>query len=447
MCGIVGYLSFETIYTPNITKYFRQALFADTVRGKDSTGVFGLNNKTGKVDTFKRAVEAVDFLNMKQFLEMEHNAKDYLFMVGHNRWATQGGLGNEQAHPFKDNHITMVHNGTLFDHYSLVDGKNYDVDSEAICHSLSVDGTKKTIETLDGAFALVWYDENTKELCIVRNKERPLSIGYVEGEDTMLFASEQGMLQWLAERNKFKLSDIYTPEVGTLHKWKIDPNTDITKPKVEKFKLYEPLYKTYTYGYGGTTKSSGKKSYLGKTLTTKSGKAVGPGDEVELLALEFFPYSSSKSGDLGYIDFQIEEVKETNAYGRLHNVSKTDWEDMYDNVYFARINHIQQVNKDIIAVLWQDGITFLAQEDYYSDGDTDDVDEDKSLSIYKGPNNKMLTFNEFKEATADGCALCGMSIRPDDDRDTGWSEKGEPYCKSCMHDMAWDWNINEVYTG
>lgn len=203
MCGIVGLVAKRSFgFYARDENIFNQLLFADSLRGDDSTGVFGVR-KSGNVDICKEASFVTNFQNEKEYDDfMTQMNKNHLVVVGHNRKATKGNINDASAHPFYEGDVTLVHNGTLTDHKKL---KDVDVDSHAICHAINDLGHVEALNKLNGAYALAWYDNRDKTFRLARNAERPLSI--IETEDFYAFASEAGMLWWILARNNIPIAD------------------------------------------------------------------------------------------------------------------------------------------------------------------------------------------------------------------------------------------------
>lgn len=172
---------------------FKRLLYIDVERGPDSTGMFNIANN-GVCDLLKEASPSYDFLKNKEvenLLQKAYNCST--FLVGHNRKATQGSIKDENAHPFVDGNIVLVHNGSLWNHRSV---ENVDVDSHAIAMALNKtdNDVEDTFNKLKGAYACVWYDNTTESLNFFRNKERPL--WFYEDTNTTFFASEWLMLYY-----------------------------------------------------------------------------------------------------------------------------------------------------------------------------------------------------------------------------------------------------------
>ena len=224
MCGIVAMISKRSVgFSYKDKAIFHQMLYADALRGMDSTGIFGVN-AAGNLKMMKAALPASLFQMDKDYSKfLDTIFTEQRIMVGHNRSATKGSTTDENAHPFIVGNTCLVHNGTLFSHKHLGDK---DVDSHAICESMDTRGYEKTIPDLHGAYALIWYDAKTKKLHAVRNKERPLWI--VENNETVYIASEDKMLDWVLSRNLeakqvtesryFSTDSIYTWDLDKLEK-------------------------------------------------------------------------------------------------------------------------------------------------------------------------------------------------------------------------------------
>lgn len=198
MCGLVGLITKKSNgFTQKQKELFNTLLFVDMLRGEDSTGAFVLRNN-GELSMAKDSLDAVSFCKTKEYQDL---LSDAFFrgaaMIGHNRKATRGSITAENAHPFiVDDRICLVHNGTLYeDHKKHAD---VDVDSHAIAHLLAKHDVEEVINTIKGAFALIWYDAKDETLNFLRNNDRPLY--WAELEDSWVWASEDSMLEFAAKR-------------------------------------------------------------------------------------------------------------------------------------------------------------------------------------------------------------------------------------------------------
>lgn len=199
MCGLVGYIiTQEKLNAPDEQKYikfFRKALFLDTLRGFDSTGVARLDG-SGNCSVMKKAMMAPDFLDCKRVTEFLSPLQEYSWaLMGHNRAATVGNVNAANAHPFTHGDVTLMHNGTLS--WRPKTDKKFDTDSEQICYAISQCTSNQEVitllESLEGSYALVWYDAKNGKINLARNEERPLVIQ--ETELGMIYASESWILE------------------------------------------------------------------------------------------------------------------------------------------------------------------------------------------------------------------------------------------------------------
>jgi hypothetical protein len=205
MCGIVGVVTaFRNGLALKEMDVFRDMLFLDTLRGEDSTGVFGVD-KDGNVQIHKDAIPGPEFLRTNEFKAFKAKATSVgQFVVGHNRAATRGKIVAKNAHPFYVNdHIVLVQNGTHYTNHK--DLKDTEVDSEAIAHVLAEEpDICKALSKINAAYALVWYNVKTESLHIIRNNARPMYLSY-DILDGVLFASEAATIKWAAEREDLRL--------------------------------------------------------------------------------------------------------------------------------------------------------------------------------------------------------------------------------------------------
>ncbi len=246
MCGLVGMISSSGYgFTTEQRRVFNAMLWADTVRGEDSTGVFGVN-RYGNVDYLKTVGNAAVLQGSKEYDTFNAAIfSDYRMVVGHNRKATRGGLTDENAHPFVESNHILVHNGTLHNHKELTD-KEVEVDSHAILHSLVERGYAETLKEIQGAFALAFYNAVDKELNLVRNDERPLFIANTVG--AWYFASEAGMLKWILGREEVKITEITNCKPGTMYTFKLE---DEKQMWYTPYELWTPKKVVSSFPHGG----------------------------------------------------------------------------------------------------------------------------------------------------------------------------------------------------
>lgn len=263
MCGIVGMvIKGTTGFTRNHEDVFDQLLFANTLRGDDSTGVIAIEKDT----TFHIAKDASPgWWFIDQFRKSKISKDMWTYgkaIIGHNRKKTIGSVSDETAHPFViGDDFAMVHNGTLYNHKALA---NTEVDSQALAQVLSEafhkpdykEALEDTLGKVSGAYAVAIYDQRHNKVRLLRNKDRPLCL--VETPQAFYFASEGPMLFWVLNRNGIPLADVKVeliPEHTVLDIC-LDNNT-IERTAVTPKKVTPPATTTTTYKAGGKTNTTG----------------------------------------------------------------------------------------------------------------------------------------------------------------------------------------------
>ncbi len=297
MCGIVGIINYDNRWQPKMREIFQQLLLLDVVRGKDSTGVFKAKDKT--VDWRKSAVAPWDFLALKNVDEFLTGLGDYPFVVGHNRWATRGKVTDDNAHPFEEGKITLVHNGTLVSTYNLPGHTKMEVDSQMIADSINQLGIEETSKKMNGAYALAWYDTKRKNLNLLRNAERPLYLMDIPKENMYLFGSEIGLLRWVCIRSGYEPGEwgpLDTHMVYSFTKGEKKP----TKKRVEP--CVEP-WKQHFQNHGGS-----HRGYLPPCETADDGCSIGGGGDAAPVVPEKGPTGFSVPVGVGPAQQQVRQV-------------------------------------------------------------------------------------------------------------------------------------------
>lgn len=260
MCGIVGVITKSQYgFYKDETDVFFQMLYADVLRGDDSTGMI-YAEKTGDFGIVKDAWSAswcADVFRRHEFLK--DNVRAGKVLIGHNRKATVGSVSSETAHPFVvDDTFAMVHNGTLFSHRKLADTT---VDSEALamvlkpCLSGEVNQEllEETLGRVNGAYAVAIYDQVGHKVHLLRNSQRPLFL--IETDKTFAFASEGMMAQWILARNGFKLAEAKGAEVPVHTLVSIDLRTNkVSSLELKPKKTPAPVWATAHTGASQTGK-------------------------------------------------------------------------------------------------------------------------------------------------------------------------------------------------
>ena len=173
MCGIIGYTGSESV-----KDVLLDALELLEYRGYDSAGIAVEDDETKQAKVYKCAGRVRD---LRAICESEKLLTSC--GIGHTRWATHGGVSDENAHPHQVGKVTLVHNGIIENYreltadYDLGDSLVSETDSEVAAALLDrfYEGTpeeaiKKTVSKLKGTFALViLFSDHPGEIYSIRN--------------------------------------------------------------------------------------------------------------------------------------------------------------------------------------------------------------------------------------------------------------------------------------
>ena len=178
MCGIVGYLG-RAPASPILLDLLAKLEH----RGYDSCGVA---IKGSPLRVFKGA------MRVKELADLVPNDIQGTVGIGHTRWATHGGVTQQNAHPHTDctGSIAVVHNGILDNYHGLrtelvSDGHTFSsqTDTEVIAHLIEKhhrgtleDAVVQASTKLRGSWAIVAVSAGERKLVAARQKA-PLIIG------------------------------------------------------------------------------------------------------------------------------------------------------------------------------------------------------------------------------------------------------------------------------
>ncbi len=185
MCGIVAGIS-----NKNVLPKLIEGLEHLEYRGYDSAGVAILNGSirrvrsTGRVTSIKTKVQKTKL--------------EGLIGIGHTRWATHGGVTEENAHPhISNNKIALVHNGIIENHEEqcvrlkkLGYKFESETDTEVIAHLIDyyhkkndlLKSTQLATKDLTGAYAIAVISIDNKDEIICARLGCPLIIGQGKSE-------------------------------------------------------------------------------------------------------------------------------------------------------------------------------------------------------------------------------------------------------------------------
>jgi len=181
MCGIIGIASNKSVST-NIIQSLKKLEY----RGYDSAGIATI--KDNFIDE-KKCTGRVDNLEKILF----KNPSTGFLGIGHVRWATHGVPNQANAHPHSSEEVSVVHNGIIENSSELkkdLEKKGYkfksQTDTEVITFLLTdllkdldlINAVNKTLERLNGSFALGIIFKKYKDVVVGARRGSPLAVGY-----------------------------------------------------------------------------------------------------------------------------------------------------------------------------------------------------------------------------------------------------------------------------
>ena len=187
MCGIIGYIGNKEAM-PILLQGLRRLEY----RGYDSAGIAVINDK--KVLRV-RAVGKIDMLADK--LKGKDGEMKGTVGIAHTRWATHGGVTEENAHPHFacDGKLIIAHNGIIENYRQLKEhlGAKHDfkseTDTEVLAHLIEshYDGdlrraVEKALMHTRGTYGLVVMHADHPDKIVAARLGSPLVVGIGDGE-------------------------------------------------------------------------------------------------------------------------------------------------------------------------------------------------------------------------------------------------------------------------
>jgi len=188
VCGIIGYVGRRPSKDLLIAGLERLEF-----RGYDSAGIALLE------DDGLEYVRAVGNLaNLKEAAGT--NGSVATTGVGHTRWATHGGVNEDNAHPLTgcdEGHLAIVLNG-IVENYRELKGEleaaghrfSSETDAEVVAHLLEavydgdlLEAVRVVYGRLQGHFTFVVIHHDEPDKLVGVRRETPLVIGYGDGEN------------------------------------------------------------------------------------------------------------------------------------------------------------------------------------------------------------------------------------------------------------------------
>lgn len=334
----------------------------------------------------------------------------------------------------------------MIDQDLLPDSKNFEVDSENICHSINTIGAAETIQKLDGAFTLIWHDASDNRLHIIRNEERPFHLARCNKD--WFGASEEDMLMWILKRSKShknRIDEHFECKVGTEYIFDMSNNSMTLVEEVAHelpvFTVINRWGSYYSNNYSQSNYQSSSKSSTSNPYDTKPGvtaadvrrrNAVVSQNKiasdrnidirrdmtVEITPHEFVPYATagavpSRGKMIGYI---YDEKSQEYIEGDVHNVDIKAYQDALKDpkiVYRGTVSCISEVNAMVRLVITAGRFVDPSLEKKEPESTTADFDDDIPFDMNDSFVNKngVTITRKFWEAHSHGdCGGCDKHI-------------------------------------
>ena len=288
MCGIIGIASNKPV-SINIINSLKKLEY----RGYDSAGLATLTN---------------NFINEKKCSGRVEELEKILFKtpsngnigIGHVRWATHGVPNVINAHPHSSEQVSVVHNGIIENSDEIkkeLEAKGLKFKSqtdtevitllitEALKDSKPLESVFKTLNKLQGSFALGILFKNFSDIIIGARRGSPLAVGYSNGENYL--GSDSYALKSMTN----KISYLDDGEVCVLSKDDVN-FYDVNQKKINK--------KTHILSENENIADKGEyKNFMSKEIFEQSKTAKNCINE----------YIDSLKRDINIYDFPLDPKK------------------------------------------------------------------------------------------------------------------------------------------
>ena len=231
MCGIIGYTGSE-----NEKDVLLDALELLEYRGYDSAGIAVKDETSHVTNVYKCAGRVSD-------LRAICDSKKILSTcgIGHTRWATHGGVTDQNAHPHQQGKVTLVHNGIIENYreliadYDLQEILHSETDSEVAAALLNhyykgnpKEAIKKAVSKLKGTFALVILFEDQPDVIYSIRNVSPI-VATICKEGAMLASDLTALCRFTNEY--FVVPEYHILELHKDHVVLTDLNDNVVEPE------------------------------------------------------------------------------------------------------------------------------------------------------------------------------------------------------------------------
>lgn len=394
-------------------------LYLDVIRGPHSTGIAAIDidykKNEERLFTFKSVGEPGRVYE-KYPKDFDKGVYKYGtdVLIGHNRYATQGEVNDDNAHPFVFENIVGAHNGTVVQ-WSLKDfhrAKDYKIDSQIIFSQIDHDNNLQTVwDKADGALALVWWDSRDKRLHIARNDQRSLYYCYTQDEKNIFWASESWMLSVALGRHDIKHKEIH-PIIKDKHytfSVEFDKVMEWSTPLIPFVSQASAWDDWNTYYKGSGVKTTNVVKPVWDWVKVKITEFNKTGTE------EHVGYFAGTTEDGRDVVINTNGVKQKEHYDTIMELATKGTSE-----FRFKSNHAWVQNK--LLTIHSTGLEEIPALSAV-------VEEKKATTT--GWKGKQLTRKDFEDLCNCGCSFCGGEITWADSEEVLWAGAVYPICTEC----------------
>lgn len=446
MCGLVGMMGDISNRDKEV---FNTLLFLDYLRGPHSTGIAVIDspdpNYIPNTELFKSLGGPWE-LYKKYEKDFPHGLYNGFAttIIGHNRFATQGKIVEENAHPFQLGDIIGAHNGTV-QKWSLKDFKGYkdfEIDSQIILNELNHSSLQDIWDEADGAIALSYYDTIKDTMNLVRNKERSLFYTTAKTGKTLFWASEEWMIHTAAGRARVAIEKPVEVVPNKhyeffLEKEKVMVDTkDLTPFDGGKY------FSMFSYHYPVNKNKTTFNQYINASYPEASlckMYLTGWSDKTQM----FFGETTTGQEVRISLNPKFVEAEKARLNILLNNKKKIILCFPYGKSQHYFSNGAEKYNFKAVDSLfirvWLSGQmikTYKEVDELIKESLENEkkVDEEEEVEIYGG---MLVDKTSWLEQVKCGCQICTQSILWEDKEDIVWSDT-QPVCLDCQKNMTED---------
>lgn len=458
MCGLVGVVG---LLSEAHRKAFKTLITVDAVRGEHSTGVAAIGFTAPH--TILKTVGGPSNLNPFVSWGRTGYVGAARGLIGHNRFATVGGITEEAAHPYVQGDIIGAHNGTLDNHKTALDSAKYVTDSEALFASINDVGLKQTLEKTLGAWALTYYNRADDTMNFIRNKQRPLWFARTDDRSALFWASEEWMLYSALGRAGIKHGDLFELETDQHMRVSLTRNHEFKNRDLELVETIsgkvEPAY-TAPWFRGSYYQNNSRSNVTPITKSTPASNNRVSGRAKPLTQL---------TGRIVKFDFDFHNVadkhnKEEYLVGYYNHPDLTDevevrvygnkqkWNDWLTETdkFEGRVKSVGSVRyQHPTSKLWinESYLVLNANTIKLSPEEVDDDIPFNVADVPKGFGGVYLTPYEFIDRTSNGCVCCSADARLGDISRVTFLDRDVFVCYDCISDtVSIETLINQIPT-